>query len=29
MKYAPTMMPFAPLRSRRRRFSKRCEDARA
>jgi hypothetical protein len=29
MKYAPTMTPFAPLRSRRRRASERCEDARA
>jgi hypothetical protein len=29
MKYAPTMMPFAPSRLRRRRFEKRCENARA
>jgi hypothetical protein len=29
MKYARIMTPFALLRSRRRRSSKRCEDARA
>jgi hypothetical protein len=29
MKYAPTMMLFAPSRSRRRRFEKRCESVRA
>jgi len=29
MKYAPIMTPFALLRSRRRRFEKRREDARA
>ena len=29
MKYAPTMMLFAPSRSRRRRPEKRCENARA